>query len=72
MSVPKINLNGARAWWKDDKIHRDGGPAFEWPDGTHYWYKDGKHHRNDGPAVEYSDGNRMWYENGEFVKHECS
>ena len=34
--------NGDRFWYKDGKLHRDGGkPAVEFADGDRYWYKDG-------------------------------
>ena len=61
-----VNDKGTRLWFKDNKLHRENGPAAEWPNGTRRWYKDGKLHRDCGPAVEYTDGNRHWYKNGEL------
>lgn len=33
------------------RLHRDGGPAVENPDGSFVWYRYGQIHRLDGPAV---------------------
>jgi hypothetical protein len=46
------------------RLHREDGPAVEWPDGSKEWYLDGKRHREDGPAVESSDGVNEWYIRG--------
>lgn len=49
--------------WKDadGHVHREGGPAVEWKDGSKEWYKHGKRHREDGPACEYANGTKHWY-----------
>jgi len=52
-------------------LHRSGGPAAEWADGSKWWYIDGKVHREDGPAIEWADGNKYWYISGEeYTKEE--
>ena len=38
----QISLGGKEVWYKDDKFHRENGPAIINPDGSEYWYKDGK------------------------------
>ena len=50
----------------EGQLHRDGGPAVEWGDGTKIWYRDGNPHREDGPAVEYRDGTKEWYRHGKL------
>lgn len=45
---------------KDGLVHRDGGPAIEYADGTKYWYQHGLQHRVDGPALERPDGSKAW------------
>jgi hypothetical protein len=50
-------------WYKNGKLHRDGGPAV-CQDGGKFWYKNGKRHREDGPAIEWASGNKEWYVNG--------
>ena len=56
------------AWLnKSGQLHREDGPAFEWPDGTKVWYINGKCHREDGPAIEYTNGTKHWYINGEYL-----
>ena len=46
------------------RMHREYGPAIEWPDGSRAWYQNGQRHRIDGPAIEYSVGYRAWFING--------
>lgn len=55
---------GARAWLRDDKLHRETGPAIVRPNGTREWFLDGKPHREDGPAVERSEGTCEWWLRG--------
>jgi len=55
-----------RFWRLNGKLHREDGPAVEYPSGTKCWYLNGKYHREDGPAIEDADGTREWYLNGEL------
>lgn len=56
-------------WHQAGKLHRDGGPAIEYNDGTKKWYKYGKVHRDDGPAIIYGDRCERWYIKGyEYTK----
>ncbi len=57
-------------WHRGDKIHRDGGPAIEWHDGTKEWWRDGQRHRSDGPAIERNCGCKAWYVNGILIQAE--
>lgn len=41
-------------WYKDNVLHREGGPAVEYKNGGWTWYHRGKVHRLDGPAVHYT------------------
>ena len=59
-----VEKDGNKYWYKDDKLHREDGPAIEWADGSKFWYKDGACHREGGPAVEYAEGIRYWYKDG--------
>ena len=34
--------DGSKEWYKDDKRHREDGPAIEQADGTTEWYKNGE------------------------------
>jgi hypothetical protein len=61
------HINGSKAWCLKGQLHREDGPAHEYPDGTKYWYLNGGYHREDGPAVEYSNGLKAWYLNGKFL-----
>ena len=44
--------NKDKRWFKNGKLHRDGGPAIEFKNGTKKWYKNGKLHRFKRPAIE--------------------
>lgn len=33
-------------------LHRENGPAVEYPDGSKEWFLNHQRHRNDGPAIE--------------------
>ena len=44
----------------ESSLHRIGGPAVIWVDGTKQWWQNGKPHRLDGPAFEWKDGAREW------------
>jgi hypothetical protein len=61
--------NGRSEWYKDRKLHREGGPALIHSDGTQFWYRDGKLHREDGPAITYVDGTCIWYKHGVQMYH---
>ena len=61
----RIFVDGFKEWYINGKLHREDGPAVEYPDGSKEWYINGKRHREDGPAVEYGNGSKYWYINGE-------
>ncbi len=46
------------------KLHRLGGPSYEYENGSKFWYKNGKRHREDGPASSYNKGFQFYYLNG--------
>ena len=56
--------NGTKRWYKNGALHREDGPAMEYPDGSKVWIVNGNFHRDDGPAVEYSNGDKTWWVNG--------
>src|SRR3972149_9837764 len=37
--------DGIKSWYLNGKLHREDGPAIEWPDGSKVWYLNGKCHR---------------------------
>ena len=71
-SGPVIDEFGNQQWFKDGKLHREGGPACVFANGDTEWYKDGQRHRDDGPASMYAKGNKGidmdgsagWYHRG--------
>ena len=66
----KVDANGNKEWYLNDKLHREDGPAVEQTNGIKMWYKNGQKHRADGPAVEDADGNKLWYLNGEYHRED--
>ena len=66
----KVNDDGDRFWYINDKLHRERAPAIESANGTKHYYLNGKRHREDGAAIEYANGNKSWYLNGEPVAEE--
>jgi hypothetical protein len=60
--------NGLREWYDaDELLHRDGGSAVEWGDGTLEWFCHGLPHRDDGPAIVYDNGVEQWFRHGESI-----
>lgn len=61
--------NGVSRWYKENKLHRDFGPASI-DEKSQTWYKDGKKHRLDGPAYyvigDNSEEDKWFYEGVEY------
>lgn len=67
MKTYKITISddGTIRWYNENgELHREGGPAVEYTNGTKIWYINGKLHREDGPAIEFTNGVKFWYLNG--------
>ena len=64
-SLQNILRDGSIEWRnKEGKLHREDGPAREWPaENAKAWYRNGKLHRDDGPAMDGPLG-KSWYRNG--------
>ena len=60
----KNDKYGNKFWYLNGSLHREDGPAAEWPDGDKFWYLNGSLHREDGPACEWANGAKEWYLNG--------
>ena len=69
MSQPEMEIgpDGTKHWFLNDELHREDGPAIEYPNGEKWWFLNGKYHREDGPAVEWPNGEKFWYLNDEKV-----
>ena len=59
----KIDANGSKYWYVNNKLHRENGPACD-ANGDKFWYVNGERHREDGPAMEYADGLKFWFVKG--------
>ena len=66
----RVYADGSNYWYLNGKLHREDGPAVEYPSGFKAWYLDGNRHREDGPAIEYSDGDNYWYLNGKLHRED--
>lgn len=45
-------------------LHREDGPAVEYPNGGEEWYQYGKRHREGGPALVMHYGEKHWFKQG--------
>ena len=72
MNKPKCKTNsyGTKRWHLNGSLHREDGPAVEYPGGDKQWYLNDKLHREDGPAVEHANGGKRWFLNHEEVHPE--
>ena len=55
-----VDMLGGKSWYKNNKLHRENGPAVIAHDGAKLWFKEDKLHREDGPAVISHDGRKRW------------
>ena len=62
----EVDRHGTRRYYNGAGVlHRNGGPAIEYFDGSKRWYQNNRLHRTDGPAaVVDSNGHVEWYING--------
>jgi hypothetical protein len=58
-----VNEWGTESWYKDDKIHREEGPARIFNSGEKEWWMNGDCHREDGPAIIGPNGEKQWWLN---------
>lgn len=56
-----------KAWYVDDRLHRENGPAVIQYNGTEEWWLNGVRHREDGPALESANGIKEWWINGKKI-----
>lgn len=52
----KTNVQGTKMWFKNDMLHRVGGPAAIQTNGWEFWRQNNMLHRLDGPAVPHRNG----------------
>ena len=59
-------ITGTRMYYNSaGQLHREDGPAVEYPSGTVEWCQNGVLHREGGPAVIGSNGRHFeWFQNG--------
>jgi ABC-type proline/glycine betaine transport system substrate-binding protein len=60
------NERNERIWTKGGKLHRVGGPAIIYSNGSGEYWENGLKHRTDGPAVVWADGTQEWCQNGKL------
>jgi len=61
-----IDEDGVIKWFNEDnQLHREDGPAIEYPNGDKHWFMYNRLHRLNGPAIPSRNGNiQFWYLNG--------
>lgn len=53
--------NGTIAWYKNNRLHKEDGPAVVNPSkGERIWYQNGLMHNENGPAYENDLGTKVW------------
>ncbi len=57
----KTYSSGNKFWYLNGQLHREDGPACEYPDGSKFWCLNGQFHREDGPALVWVDGTKSWF-----------
>ncbi|WP_175912367.1 hypothetical protein [Burkholderia metallica] len=70
MRQGRYESNGTVEYFKDDKLHREDGPAMIDADGYKVWFVNGLRHRLDGPAVLGPDGHQAWYVEGQLHRED--
>lgn len=60
-----IDFSGVKWWHQNGLLHREDGPAIEYPSGDKIWCQNDLYHRLDGPAIEWANGSKIWYQNGQ-------
>ena len=59
------SATGTRRYYNNaGQLHRIGGAAVVYADGSKFWIQNDQYHRTDGPAIEYINGDKFWYQNG--------
>lgn len=69
-SVRTVDKDGIVEWRLNGQLHREDGPAYEWPDGYKAWYRFGKLHREDGPAIVNGNTDHGYYLEGYLISKE--
>jgi hypothetical protein len=59
----QVSSDGSKYWYLNGKLHREDGPACEYPNGSKSWYLNDQLHRTDGPALEYANEYKAWWLN---------
>jgi hypothetical protein len=59
------DINGVTYHYKGRKLHREDGPAIEYPDGGKSYWVNGERHREDGPAYDCKDV--KWFYHGKLI-----
>lgn len=60
--------DGIKKHYLGSHLHRELGPAIEYPDGSGEWFLNGKRHRIGGPAVDGVNGQYEWWEDGKKIQ----
>lgn len=63
--IRRVDPHGVVRWTLKSRLHREDGPAVEWPSSTKEWWSHGKRHRDGKPAVVFHNGDEEWWVNGE-------
>ncbi len=66
-----MSILSALYYYNEQKqLHREDGPAVEYPNGTKYWFFNGMRHRIDGSAIETYSRGKFYYIMGKRYSYE--
>jgi hypothetical protein len=67
-----IHIFDIKAWRLNGELHREDGPALEYPNGYKAWFINGKRHRINGPAIDGGPAKKkiFFLNNIEYSKEE--
>lgn len=65
-----INEEGVKHYYLNDKLHREDGPAIEYPDDSPWWFINDEYRPNDDMPNESIINSKFWYLNGQRINPE--
>lgn len=65
MEITRTEFEWGAEWRNEQgELHREDGPAIEWPDDAFAWCLNNNYHRIGGPAL-VANGCQEWWQNGQ-------
>ncbi len=62
-----VNKEGVKHYYLDGKLHRENGPAIEYPDNSPWWFINDEFRPEDEISLEQNTSSKFWYLNGQRI-----